>query len=74
MKWTKFTEQKPKFGTYCLCKKNDEDGDGGFVLFIARYIGMPRRTDYWTHDGIMYDKSSVDYWMDACALDKEASK
>lgn len=74
MKWNKFTDKKPQFGTYCLCKKNDEDDDGGFILFIARYIGMPRRTDYWVNNGIMYDENSVDYWMDACALDKEASK
>lgn len=74
MKWNKFTSRKPKFGTYCLCKKNGEDGDEDFVLFIARYIGMPGRTDYWTNNGFMYDESSVDYWMDACELNKETSK
>ena len=72
MKWNKFTEQRPRYGTYCLCKKNDEDG--GYVLFIAVYIWMPGRIDHWVQNGFMYDENSVDYWMNACELDEEASK
>lgn len=76
MKWTKITDQRPRDGMYCLCKKRH--GDGDFELFFATYYVYPvgRSMDcgfYPNHYVDRDGRAEVDYWMDAYALDNEAS-
>lgn len=79
-KWIKITDQRPRDGMYCLCKKRH--GDGDFSMFFATYreylagdyVFSKFDGDYDARDS---DRErcgeSVDYWMDAYALDNEAS-
>jgi hypothetical protein len=65
---------------YCLCKKRH--GSGDFTMFFAAYREYSINDHiFWMLDGdcdALYNDrergwKSVDYWMDAFALDKEAS-
>lgn len=79
-KWIKITDQRPRDGMYCLCKKRY--GDGDFEMFFATYREyLAGDYVFWKFDGD-YDArdsdsercgESVDFWMDAYALDNEAS-